>query len=121
MQFYVYILVNAHHNVMYVGMTNNLKRRMQEHIQKVFIGFTQQYNVDKLVYYEIMASLEAAIAREKQLKKWSRKKKNVLVNSMNSSWNCLAQHFSNASVSDYINYNMPVDGDPSASLGIKYK
>ncbi len=77
--FYVYILTNWNHEVMYIGMTNNLERRLYEHKNKLVDGFTRKYNVNKLVYYEHGNDVHAAIAREKEIKKWRREKKNNLV------------------------------------------
>jgi putative endonuclease len=71
---------------MYVGMTNNLERRIYEHKNKLVDGFTKKYNVTKLVYYEHGKDVNAAIAREKEIKKWRREKKNNLVIKMNPTW-----------------------------------
>lgn len=78
-QYYVYILTNWNNKVMYIGMTNNLERRIYEHKHKLVDGFTKKYNVDKLVYYEMTTDVLSAIAREKELKKWRREKKDQLV------------------------------------------
>ena len=86
---YVYLLANKHNNVLYTGVTNDLIRRIYEHKNKLVAGFTQKYNVDRLVYYEIAASIMVAIEREKQIKGWSRKKKHDLINVMNPEWNDL--------------------------------
>ena len=75
---------------MYVGMTNNLQRRMYEHKHHLVEGFTDKYNVTKLVYFEETSDVNAAIEREKQLKKWRREKKNKLIESMNPNWNDLS-------------------------------
>jgi len=88
--FYVYILVNWNNVVMYIGMTNNLERRLYEHKNKLVDGFTKKYNVNKLVYYEQGTDVHAALAREKELKKWRREKKNDLVNTMNPEWKDLS-------------------------------
>jgi putative endonuclease len=88
--FYVYILTNWNDKVMYVGMTNNLQRRLSEHKYKVVDGFTKKYNVNKLVYYEHTTDVFVAIAREKEIKKWRREKKNNLVISMNPDWKDLS-------------------------------
>ena len=88
--FYVYILTNWNDTVMYVGMTNNLERRFYEHKDKLVDGFTKKYNVTKLVYYEHGTDAHAAIAREKEIKKWRREKKNNLVMSMNPDWKDLS-------------------------------
>jgi len=88
--FYVYILTNWNDQVMYIGMTNNLERRLYEHKNKLVEGFTKKYNVDKLVYYEHGNDVHAAIAREKEIKKWRREKKNNLVKTMNPEWKDLS-------------------------------
>ena len=69
-----------------LSKTNNLIRRVYEHKNKMVDGFTKQYNVDRLVYYEAYSEIYDAITREKQIKKWSRKKKNDLINQMNPQW-----------------------------------
>jgi putative endonuclease len=85
-QYYVYIITNKWNKVLYTGVTNNLKRRIQEHKSKTIQGFTKRYNVDKLVYYEDTENIESAILREKQIKGGSRKDKIQLVDTMNSEW-----------------------------------
>ena len=77
--YYVYILTNWNDRVMYIGVTNNLKRRISEHRLETVEGFTRKYHVHKLVYYEAMTDIRDAIAREKELKGWTRAKKNALV------------------------------------------
>ena len=86
MQYYVYILTNQHGNVMYVGVTNNLVRRIYEHRNHLVDGFTKRYRVDKLVYYEQTNDVATAIRREKQIKGWTRVRKNALVESQNPLW-----------------------------------
>jgi putative endonuclease len=76
--------------VMYVGMTNDLERRIYEHKNKLIEGFTEKYNVNKLVYFEETQDVYAAIAREKEIKKWRREKKNQLVNLVNPKWEDLS-------------------------------
>ena len=71
---------------MYIGITNDLKRRVYEHKSNSIEGFTKKYHVHKLVYYEITTDVNSAIAREKQLKKWKRAKKNALVETLNPKW-----------------------------------
>lgn len=83
---YVYLLTNKHNNVLYTGVTNNLIRRIYEHKAKLVKGFTQRYNVDRLVYYEACANIVEAIQREKQIKGWTRKRKDTLVNDINPQW-----------------------------------
>jgi len=84
--YYVYILTNWNHKVMYIGVTNNLYKRIYQHKNKLIDGFTKKYNVTKLVYYELTEDVKSAISREKQLKGWSRKKKNSLVITTNPEW-----------------------------------
>ena len=84
--YYVYILTNWNNEVMYIGVTNNLERRIYEHKNKLADGFTKKYNVNKLVYYEHGNDAESAMMREKQLKGWLRKKKNTLVETLNPEW-----------------------------------
>ena len=87
MQYYVYLLTNEKGNVIYTGVTNDLLRRVYEHKNHLDKGsFTAQYNIEKLVYYEITNDVESAIAREKQIKGWNRKRKNKLVESKNPDW-----------------------------------
>lgn len=88
--FYVYILTNWNNKVMYIGMTNNLERRIYEHKNKMVDGFTKKYNVTKLVYFEYATDVNAAITREKEIKKWRREKKAKLVTSMNPEWKDLS-------------------------------
>ncbi|KTD06753.1 GIY-YIG nuclease family protein [Legionella jamestowniensis] len=83
---YVYLLTNKHHNVLYTGVTNNLIRRIYEHKNKLVRGFTQKYNVDRLIYYEACENIVVAIGREKQIKGWSRKKKDDLISTFNPQW-----------------------------------
>ncbi len=75
---------------MYVGVTNNLIRRIYEHKNKLVKGFTKKYNVNKLVYYEVTQDVIAALTREKEIKKWRREKKDRLVNRMNPTWKDLS-------------------------------
>jgi putative endonuclease len=80
--FYVYILTN-NSSTLYIGVTSNLIKRIWEHKNKVVKGFTEKYNIDKLIHYEIFEDAENAILREKQLKKWSRAKKFALIRKQN--------------------------------------
>nr|WP_321467012.1 GIY-YIG nuclease family protein [uncultured Desulfobulbus sp.] len=89
--YYVYCLTNMNNKVMYVGMTNNLVRRVYEHKTKQVSGFTEKYNVNKLVYFEESPSAYAAITREKEIKSWRRDKKNLLVSTLNPEWNDLSE------------------------------
>ena len=90
MTYYVYILSNAFKSVLYTGVTNDLVRRVYEHKHHLDKGsFTAQYNVEQLVYFESTSDVNAAIEREKQIKSWSRKKKNKLIDSKNPAWDDL--------------------------------
>ncbi len=90
-QFTVYILTNTYHTVLYTGVTNNLVRRVYEHKQMKIAGFTQKYQVTKLVYYELYQDPKNAIKREKQIKNLVRKKKITMINSFNPTWKDLYQ------------------------------
>lgn len=89
-RYYVYLLTNWNNKVIYVGVTNNLERRTYEHKNKLIKGFTEKYNVNKLVYFEETQDVSVAIGREKETKKWRREKKNQLVNFMNPKWDDLS-------------------------------
>ncbi|MBK8553169.1 MAG: GIY-YIG nuclease family protein [Ignavibacteria bacterium] len=89
--FYVYILASKRNGTLYIGMTNDLMRRITEHKQKSIKGFTEKYNVTNLVYYEQTDYVNNAIAREKQLKGWLRKRKIELIESMNPNWEDLSK------------------------------
>ncbi len=87
MNYYVYILSNVGKNVVYIGVTSDLVKRVYEHKHHLDPeSFTSKYNVDRLVYYECTNDVRAAIAREKQLKGWVRRKKNQLIESKNPNW-----------------------------------
>ena len=87
--YYVYIMTNKS-KTLYIGVCNDLKRRVYEHKNKLISGFTEKYNITKLVYFEEISDVEAAIKREKQLKGWIRKKKISLIESENPNWNDLS-------------------------------
>ena len=88
MQYYVYILATNDNSVIYTGVTNNLPKRIYEHRNSLDPkSFTSRYHVHKLVYYECTGDVTAAIEREKQIKGWSRKHKNKLIESKNPNWN----------------------------------
>lgn len=80
---YVYILTNVTNRVLYIGVTNDLVKRVYEHKQKLVRGFTSKYNVNKLVYYEVFEDINEAIIREKQIKAGSREKKLKLIEKIN--------------------------------------
>jgi putative endonuclease len=89
--YYVYLLTNWNNRVIYVGVTNDLPRRMYEHKNKLIEGFTQKYNINKLVYFEETNDINVAIAREKEIKKWRREKKDRLIEQMNPNWKDLGE------------------------------
>jgi putative endonuclease len=96
-QYWVYFMTNQYNNVLYVGVTNDLRRRLIEHKSHKIQGFTKKYNCDKLVYFEEYNNIEQAIAREKQLKNWKKEWKEDLIYKQNSEWkdlsakcNCIA-------------------------------
>mgnify|MGYP000889326575 CR=1 FL=1 len=91
--YYVYIMTNWNNKVLYTGITNDLERRIYEHKHKLIEGFTKKYNVNKLVYYECTTDVYSAITREKQIKGWTRQKKNELVQSVNPEWRDLSEDF----------------------------
>jgi len=90
MVYYVYILTNKNNTVLYIGVTNDLKRRIYEHKNKLLEGFTKKYNINKLVYFEETNDIKSAIAREKQLKGYTRFKKENLINLQNNEWKDLS-------------------------------
>ena len=89
-QFYVYILASRRNGTLYVGMTSNLIQRIWQHKEKLVDGFTKKYSITKLVYYDVTESMESAIAREKQIKGWTRAKKLVLIEGRNPEWRDLS-------------------------------
>lgn len=91
MYYYVYILTNTYNKVLYIGVTNNLKRRLYEHQEQLIPGFTKRYNLHKLVYYEQFREVEEAISREKQLKGWKRARKDSLISETNPQWRDLSE------------------------------
>ena len=84
--YYVYIMTNKNNQVFYIGLTNNLIRRVYEHKAKIIKGFTAKYNINKLVYYENFNNPNEAIKREKQLKNWHRDWKINLISEFNNEW-----------------------------------
>jgi putative endonuclease len=89
-QYFVYILASKKNGVLYIGVTNDLEKRVLEHKHKLNKGFAAKYNVDKLVYFEQFSIIEEAIQREKQLKKWNRDWKIELIEKENPDWSDLA-------------------------------
>ncbi|MBS1513457.1 MAG: GIY-YIG nuclease family protein [Bacteroidetes bacterium] len=84
--YYVYVLASKRNGTLYIGVTNNLLRRAKEHKGKVVKGFTEKYNIDKLVYYEQTENVYSAISREKVLKWWKRDWKIKIIEEMNPNW-----------------------------------
>ena len=84
--YYVYILTSKRNGTLYIGVTNNLIKRIYEHKNNLVEGFTQRYSVHKLVYFEETSDINSAIKREKQLKKWNRKWKLELIEKKNPNW-----------------------------------
>ena len=89
--YYVYLMTNWNNKVMYLGVTNDLERRVYEHKNKLHKGFTEKYNINKLVYFEETSDVTEAITREKEIKKWRREKKNALVERINPKWKDLSE------------------------------
>jgi putative endonuclease len=87
--YYVYIMTNES-NTLYTGVTNDLTKRVFEHKNKLLPGFTAKYNITRLVYFEETNDVQTAIAREKQIKGWLRKKKLALISSVNPKWEDLS-------------------------------
>ena len=93
MNYFVYILASKRNGTLYIGVTNNLIKRIYEHKQKQIEGFTKKYKINKLIYFEEYNSPEEAIAREKRLKKWNRSWKLKLIEEKNPQWNDLYINF----------------------------
>lgn len=92
--FYVYILASKRNGTLYIGVTNNLAKRVWEHREGLVMGFTKQYGVKRLVYYEMFDDINAAIHREKQLKKYKREWKMNLIQKSNVEWRDLSETLS---------------------------
>ena len=88
--YFIYLLTNWKNKAIYIGVTNDLERRLYEHKNKLVKGFTEKYNVSKLVYFEETQDVTTAIDREKEIKKWRREKKDRLVNQTNPNWRDLS-------------------------------
>ncbi len=102
--FYVYMMTNKSKNVLYTGVTNDLQRRSWQHGNKTGGRFTKLYNCDRLVYFEWYQDVRQAIARETQIKAWSRSKKDTLIATMNPEWRDLTE-----------DWNVPEPGDSPRS------
>lgn len=91
-RYFIYILTTQNNTVLYTGVTNNLEKRMLQHTEKIKSNsFTSKYNLNKLVYFEVLPNIEVAIKREKQIKAGSRSNKIKLINQLNSGWKDLFQ------------------------------
>jgi len=85
-QYYVYMMTNKGNKILYTGVTNDLRKRIYEHKEKLVEGFSKRYNLNKLVYFETCGDIQSAISREKQIKDGSRQKKIDLINNFNNKW-----------------------------------
>ena len=94
-QYYIYILASQKNGTLYIGVTNDLERRVLEHKQKVNEGFSSRYNINSLVYFESFQYINDAILREKRLKKWNRQWKINLIEEENKEWNDLSEDWYN--------------------------
>lgn len=101
--YYLYMMANWNNKVLYTGVTSNLEKRVWEHKNEIYEGFSKKYKTKKLVYFEQADDINIAIKREKQIKNWARNKKDFLINQINLQWNDLSDDW-------YL--------DPSASLGM---
>lgn len=97
--YYVYILASKRNGTLYIGVTNNLERRIYEHKAKLVLGFTTKYSVNKLVYFEHTNSIEAALQREENLKTWKRAWKIKLIEQQNPEWSDLSKNIHGTDVS----------------------
>jgi putative endonuclease len=102
--FWVYILASRIGGTLYIGVTNDLVRRVYEHRCKFVPGFTKRYGVDRLIYFEQFSSVEAAITREKQMKKWNRRWKIQLIEKTNPNWDDLYEGIASGNITDNIKY-----------------
>jgi putative endonuclease len=91
--YYVYIMASKQNGTLYIGVTNDLERRLYEHKNNLVKGFTSRYNVHQLVYYEDVNDIQSALQREKQLKRWTRKWKLELIETVNPEWRDLGDDF----------------------------
>ena len=113
-RFYVYIMQSASRRALYIGMTNNLHKRVWQHKTHAFEGFTDDYNAVRLVYWESFDDVHKAIAREKQLKNWRREKKMWLIARLNPKWRDLAADWYNAA--DVVPKPAEIQGPSTAAL-----
>ena len=98
-QYYVYLMA-SHSRTLYVGMTNDLRRRVYEHKAKLIKGFTRKYNITRLVHFEATSEVRSALAREKEIKAWRREKKVALIEAGNPAWRDLSEAWERGSTID---------------------
>jgi len=96
-EYYIYIMSNKS-RMLYIGVTNNLERRVHEHQMKLIPGFTHRYGLTRLVYYESTNDIRVAIEREKEIKGWVRRKKTALIHSFNAEWRDLSEEWDGINV-----------------------
>ena len=96
--YYVYLMTNWNNKVVYVGVTSDLMRRVYEHKNKLIKGFTEKYNINKLIYFEETQDIYTALNREKEIKRWRRGKKNQLVEQANPQWKDLSEEIQDFSL-----------------------
>lgn len=94
-QYYIYILASQKNGTLYIGVTNDIERRILEHKEKINEGFSSRYNINRLVYFESFQYINDAILREKRLKKWNRQWKINLIEEENKEWNDLSEDWYN--------------------------
>lgn len=94
--YFIYIVTNKNKSVLYIGVTNDLQRRIYEHEKSLICGFTEKYNCHYLIYYERFQQIEEAIEREKIIKKWRREKKENLINEFNPKWKFLNENINDS-------------------------
>jgi putative endonuclease len=118
--YFIYVMTNKGRTTLYTGVTNSLMRRVTQHRQSAIPGFSKRYNTNRLVYYEQFNDVLDAIAREKQLKGWSRSKKEALIGTMNPKWTDLAVTVLGLGEAPSTQWQERSDwhaGDPSTSSG----
>ncbi len=118
--YFIYMMTNKGRTTLYIGVTNSLLRRVSQHRRCEIPGFCKRYNTNRLVYYELFNDVLDAIAREKQLKGWSRGKKEALINTMNPKWIDLAMsvlELGEAPLTQWQERRGWQSGDPSTSSG----
>ncbi len=118
--YFIYMMTNKGRSTLYIGVTNSLLRRVSQHRRCEIPGFSKRYNTTRLVYYEQFNHVLDAIAREKQLKGWSRSKKEALINTFNPSWTDLAMSvlgLGESPPTEWHERHVWQSGDPSTSSG----